>query len=923
MCAVGVCAQAPATSPCTMDAPTFNTGAADIFNDRQEQDLGDALAEYFESDLKIAPPAANDELTRIGEKLLATLPPTGIHFRFRIYESGEVNGFSLAGGRVYISRKMIAAVKNEDELAGVVAHELGHLTTHQTAIEMSRAFRIRLGITEVGDRSDVFAKVHQFLSTPEKSQEGEEKEEKDQLVADRVALYALVKAGYAPESFASFLNESMNNKGKTGNWLTDAFGLTHEESQRYRTALKMIAALPEGCKGKQPTADVAFLDWQKQLVTERTRTSAEGATGDRPLRLEPLRPSLWRIKFSPDGRYVLAQDEGTISIVDRGALKVLFQIEAPEANQAQFAPDSKSVLFYDDNLRFERWDIASGKRIWVKELVLYDGCRQSFLSQDGRTLMCANMRDGASGPLVDLRMIDVESGNTIFEKKNFYDPGGYYGLTYLLELEGALGVLVDLHDSPDGRYVIITHEDKMLAWDFEQRAPVALGGKLKGLRDPRMSFLGPDQLIIAGDFNGKMWKADLVSFPDGKMVGESQIGIQQMRPVTKGKLLAISPVKDYAVALYDPQTMKVVSAWKLPTVDVWDKFISAEGTDGRLQFGELGKPELTGIPLPLGPLPNPQALAFSPDGKYLAVSLRTRGAMWDLETGKQIYVMRPMEKGWFDGEDHLWAQCPKYMDRDPSAVEMSIEPRTVKDLGKYEAADIQYRNLQIRFKPINSRDSDTGRHVTLTMKKMGSEAVLWTRDYQKERPAVWGAEDDRLILAWDLASDAAKGEIKTYPALERETGEYKNRRGLLLEIVKPESGEELAQVIVPEVDITRGRFDERSATVSGDYVLARGEHDNTDIYRITDGSKVGEFFGFPVATDAKDGIVASVNREEEILLVDEHTGRELERFTLGSPVRTARFVAGKGTLMVLTADQQLHRMPLPKTDTTTTATAQN
>ena len=76
--------------------------------------------------MRIAPPADDDELTRIGEKLLATLPPTGIHYRFRIYDSGEVNAFSVAGGRVYVSRKLIAAVKNEDELAGVLAHELGH-----------------------------------------------------------------------------------------------------------------------------------------------------------------------------------------------------------------------------------------------------------------------------------------------------------------------------------------------------------------------------------------------------------------------------------------------------------------------------------------------------------------------------------------------------------------------------------------------------------------------------------------------------------------------------------------------------------------------------------------------------------------------------------------------------------------------------
>src|SRR5580692_4721491 len=104
-------AWAQSAPDCGLPSPSFVTGAPNIFNAQQEQDLGDALAELEEADLKIAPPAADDQLTRIGERLLAVLPPSGLHYRFRVYDSGEVNGFSLAGGRVYISRKLIAAVK--------------------------------------------------------------------------------------------------------------------------------------------------------------------------------------------------------------------------------------------------------------------------------------------------------------------------------------------------------------------------------------------------------------------------------------------------------------------------------------------------------------------------------------------------------------------------------------------------------------------------------------------------------------------------------------------------------------------------------------------------------------------------------------------------------------------------------------------
>jgi hypothetical protein len=195
---------------------------------------------------------------------------------------------------------------------------------------------------------------------------------------------------------------------------------------------------------------------------------------------------------------------------------------------------------------------------------------------------------------------------------------------------------------------------------------------------------------------------------------------------------------------------------------------------------------------------------------------------------------------------------------------------------------------------------------------METQTVAWSRDYPHERPACWPAEDDRLVLGWDLGVETAKAEIKNYPKLQAQADALVNKKkGLLIEIVAPETGAPLQQVVVPEADLTGGWGDVRRAMVSGDFVLTRGEHGNTVIYRIADGTKVGEFFGSPVATDAGAKLIAAVNREDEILLVDMQTGKERKRFTLGSPVRAARIVKGKEkNLLVLTADQVVHRLPL-------------
>lgn len=943
-------AQTAPASSCALPPPIFTTSASNIFDDRQEQDLGDALAEYYEPRFHISTPAANDQVTRIGERLLATLPPTGIHYRFSIYDSGEINAFSLAGGRVYISRKLIVAVKNEDSLAGVVAHEIGHLSTHQMAIKITRALRVRLGVTQVTDRADIFAKVHQLFTTPAKLYEKDDTEDDHEIVADHAALYALVRAGYSPETFAAFMNESFMNNGKTGNWLSDLFGVTREGSLRYRSVLKLIGELPGDCKGRPPASDEAFTAWQRGVSQERVTRAAEGIEGDRPLTLDqPLRASLSRIRFSPDGRFLLAQDASSISVLDKDAGKVLFRIEAPDVEAAQFTSDSKSVIFSDSKLRVEQWSVADGKRTSVKELVVFDHCHQTLLTPDGKTLACAYANVHGDYLRLGLRLMDVESGKPFYENEGFFEPGIYthYAGVLYRALEGdAVPSIMNMLTSPDGKYLLLVAGNRVLAYDIALRQPVGLGGKLKELSQARMSFLGPNWLYAV--FQAKergMYVARVLSFPDGELVKETEIGDQQVEAVTKGQTLIVHPLKDYAVGLLDPVQGKVLTAAKLSAIDAWDDSVALEDATGGVAVAKMGTPGSKHIPLPLGPLPVPSAAVYSPDGKYLSVSMQNRAVIWNLETGKQVKMVRPFRNAWFGEDDELYGLFTKFLDRDPAALRLSMDPFASEDLGKLEDGDEQYRDLQYRFNRMDKKEASGSsgtaeiwmggfemlirtneyiaprRHATLEVKKMATQAVAWSKDYPDQTPACWPAEGDRLVLAWDLSSAAAQAELKRLPALQKEAEARKDKKkGLLIETVVPETGAALEQVIVPEVDLSRGWSDFRRAMVSGEFVLARGEDGVTSIYRLEDGAKVGEFFGSAIATDASLGLIAAVNREDEIMLMDERSGKELKRISFAAPVRLARIAAGKEKiLMVLTADQIVHRLPVPDTTGATAA----
>src|SRR5262249_14250343 len=152
------------------------------------------------------------------------LPESGLHYKFVLYDRPEVQAFGMPGGRIYISRKMVAFLRNEDELAGLLGHELGHLAARQQALEMSHDFQEILGVKSVADTDDLFEKYNQMVESVrlKKSHHSYTSDEnRNQMIADQLGIQAVARAGYAAQAYPDFLDRLMQTKGKTGSWISD------------------------------------------------------------------------------------------------------------------------------------------------------------------------------------------------------------------------------------------------------------------------------------------------------------------------------------------------------------------------------------------------------------------------------------------------------------------------------------------------------------------------------------------------------------------------------------------------------------------------------------------------------------------------------------------------------------------------------
>src|SRR6266566_3200911 len=433
----------PAQTACPAPAGWVKPVSGDLFSDEQEVWLGDAMADMIENEYTIVKdPAENAYLEKIGARLLAALSPTKIRFRFVLIDSPEVNGFSLAGGRVYLTRKLVSSAHSEDEIAGVLAHEIGHIVTHQSAAEISEQMHRMLGVTSIGDRADVYEKFRRLMDARrnDKKRHNDPDSDPNQNQADRVAVYAMAVAGYQPQAYAEFWDRSFFVQGKTGGPLSDLFGQTTPTQKRLRQLRLLVAELPKGCGAAATSATAQFHQWQNAVTANQKSAAAETeSAAEKTLVLQPpLRMDLQRVRFSRDGKYLFAQDESSIFVLQRDPLQLLFRFDADDAKPAEWSPDSTKIAFYTPKLHVEEWGIAQQKLLSAHEIVVKDDCIQMVLSPDGRTLACVTAGEviGMSGRIpFNLSLIDIESGQSVFQKNDFFAGDVYSVWLWLIRHE--------------------------------------------------------------------------------------------------------------------------------------------------------------------------------------------------------------------------------------------------------------------------------------------------------------------------------------------------------------------------------------------------------------------------------------------------------------------------------------------------------
>jgi len=121
--------------------------SVNFFSLQQDIEIGSELAKEAEQSLPLMRDNNIDAYSRvIGQRLVQNRSLPALPYQFRIVNSKEVNSLGFPGGAVYIYRGLLQTASNDDELAAILAHEIGHIASRHGTAQLSRQLIVQAPI---------------------------------------------------------------------------------------------------------------------------------------------------------------------------------------------------------------------------------------------------------------------------------------------------------------------------------------------------------------------------------------------------------------------------------------------------------------------------------------------------------------------------------------------------------------------------------------------------------------------------------------------------------------------------------------------------------------------------------------------------------------------------------------------------------
>lgn len=271
-----------ASSVCAEDInlPDMGSPADALLSKSVEARIGRAIMRDIRaSGMVVEDPQIAEYISEIGHRIAAQTNDGDHEFTFFVVDDSRINAFALPGGYIGVHTGLIEASRNEDELAGVVAHEVAHVTQRHIARAVHASSRqsmlttaLMLGAMVLGAASGDSDVVQAGMAI---SQGGAAQQQinftrSNEYEADRIGIKALTDAGFDAYGMASFFEVMSRQDTSSPDARIPDFLRTHPvTTERISEARARAADYPRIVSEDSPSYGIA----RARIVVQRYDTA--------------------------------------------------------------------------------------------------------------------------------------------------------------------------------------------------------------------------------------------------------------------------------------------------------------------------------------------------------------------------------------------------------------------------------------------------------------------------------------------------------------------------------------------------------------------------------------------------------------------------------------------------------------------------
>ena len=240
----------PAAEQNPLDLPAIGDPADAVLPLSREQKLGKAVVRELRAKLSLVSDIEiNEYLTALGTQLITANPQAQLQFHFLLVNSHRINAFATIGGIVAINSGLFLSADNESQVAGVLAHELAHVTQRHAARMMAAANRLSwinvlavLGALVAATHDSDLGQLGIYAGTALPLEQSLKYSRLHEHEADRLGIRLMATAGIHPQGMTQFFSLLLGREGRS--LQAPEFLRTHPlTAERVSNALNLVSQL--------------------------------------------------------------------------------------------------------------------------------------------------------------------------------------------------------------------------------------------------------------------------------------------------------------------------------------------------------------------------------------------------------------------------------------------------------------------------------------------------------------------------------------------------------------------------------------------------------------------------------------------------------------------------------------------------------